>query len=161
MTRQNVEARIGKEDYNKMKQDGPEAQTWTDFEEDCEAVKRARASKINDSGCSAYQVCFRQDSSTGGRCRFGVWSRPRRSQPAADRRIATGTVDDCETHCPAGKSGLGPQTSMETSPAPRSGTPQGRTGCWTTPFGSGYVERMQPRNQQTLFGTRAWSSATR
>ena len=39
-----------KEDYYKMTQDGPEAQTWTDFEEDCDAVNQARASKINDSG---------------------------------------------------------------------------------------------------------------
>ena len=36
----------------------------------------------------------------------------------ADRRIGTGTVDDYETPCPTGKSSLGPQTSMETSPAP-------------------------------------------
>ena len=34
-----------KEDYYKMTQDGPEAQTWTDFEEDCDAVNQARASK--------------------------------------------------------------------------------------------------------------------
>ena len=47
-----------KEDYYKMTQDGPEAQTWTDFEEDCDAVNQARASKINDSGCSAYQRVF-------------------------------------------------------------------------------------------------------
>ena len=39
-----------KEDYYKMTQDGPEAQTWTDFEEDCDAVNQARASKIYDSG---------------------------------------------------------------------------------------------------------------
>ena len=39
-----------KEEYYKMTQDGPEAQTWTDFEEDCDAVNQARASKINDSG---------------------------------------------------------------------------------------------------------------
>ena len=45
-----------------------------------------------------------------------MWrSRPRRSEPAADRRIGTRTVDDYETQCPAGKSSLGPQTSMETS----------------------------------------------
>ena len=30
-----------------MTQDGPEAQTWTDFEEDCDPVNQARASKIN------------------------------------------------------------------------------------------------------------------
>ena len=47
-----------KEDYYKMKQDGPEAQTWTDFEEDCDAVNQARASTINDSGYSAYQRVF-------------------------------------------------------------------------------------------------------
>ena len=46
-----------KEDYCKMRQDGPEAQT-TDFEEDCDAVNQARASKINDSGYSAYQRVF-------------------------------------------------------------------------------------------------------
>ena len=32
-----------KEDYSKMKQDGPEAETWTDFEEDSDAVNHARA----------------------------------------------------------------------------------------------------------------------
>ena len=47
-----------KEDYYKMTQDGPEAQTWTDFEEDGDAVNQARASKINDSGYSAYQRVF-------------------------------------------------------------------------------------------------------
>ena len=47
-----------KEDCYKTTQDGPEAQTWTDFEEDCDAVNQARASKINDSGYSAYQRVF-------------------------------------------------------------------------------------------------------
>ena len=47
-----------KEDYYKMTQDGSEAQTWTDVEEDCDAVNQARASKINDSGKSAYQRVF-------------------------------------------------------------------------------------------------------
>ena len=32
-----------KEDYCKVTQDGPEAETWTDFEEDCDAVNQARA----------------------------------------------------------------------------------------------------------------------
>ena len=41
-----------------MTQDGPEAQTRTDFEEDCDAVNQTRASKINDSGKSAYQRVF-------------------------------------------------------------------------------------------------------
>ena len=58
MARQNVRARIGKEEYYKMTQDGSEAQTWTDVEEDCDAVNQARASKINDSGKSAYQRVF-------------------------------------------------------------------------------------------------------
>ena len=44
-----------KEDYHKMTQDGPEAQTWKDFEEDCDTANQARASKINDSRYSAYQ----------------------------------------------------------------------------------------------------------
>ena len=43
-----------KEDCYKMTQDGPEAQKWTDSEEDCDAVKPASASKINDSRYSAY-----------------------------------------------------------------------------------------------------------
>ena len=47
-----------KEDCYKTTQDGPEAQTWTDFEEDCDAVDQARASKINDSGYTAYQRVF-------------------------------------------------------------------------------------------------------
>ena len=43
---------------NGKTQDGPEAQTWTDFEEDCDAENQARASKINDSGHSAYHRVF-------------------------------------------------------------------------------------------------------
>ena len=55
-----MRARIGRKTTT-MTQDGPEAQTWTDFEEDCDAcdaVNQARASKINDSGYSAYQRVF-------------------------------------------------------------------------------------------------------
>ena len=55
-----------------MTQDGPEAQTWTDFEEDCDAVNQARASKINDSGYSAYQRVFGRTPRTGGRWHVGV-----------------------------------------------------------------------------------------
>ena len=111
----------------RLLQDGPEAQTWTDFEEDCDAVNQARASKINDSGYSPYQRVFGKN--------------PPQMEDAilecggADRRIGTGTIDDYETHCPAGKSSLGSQTSMETSPAPRSETLQGRTARWTTSLG--------------------------
>ena len=46
------------EDFFKMTGDGPEAQTWTEFEEDCAAVNQARTSKISDSGYSAYQHVF-------------------------------------------------------------------------------------------------------
>ena len=46
------------QDYYKMTQDGPEAQTWMDFEEDCDAVNQAGASKVNDGGYSAYQRVF-------------------------------------------------------------------------------------------------------
>ena len=132
--------------YYKMTQDG-----WTDFEEDCDAVNQARASKINDSRYSAYQRVFGRNPPQMEDAIF--WN--------VEERIGTRTVDDYETHCPAGKSSLGPQTSMETSPAPRRETLQARTACWTTPLVFGDVERMQPRNEQTLFGTRAWSSATR
>ena len=41
-------------------------------------------------------------------------------------------VDDYETHCPTGRPGIASQTSMETSPAPRSETLQGGTARWTT-----------------------------
>ena len=44
-----------KEDYYQMRQDGPEAQTWADIEEDCDAVNQARASKINGRGYNANQ----------------------------------------------------------------------------------------------------------
>ena len=56
MARQNVQARTGRKDFYKMTQDGPEAQTWKDFEEDCDAVNQARASKNNDSGYSGYSA---------------------------------------------------------------------------------------------------------
>ena len=48
---------MARQNVHKMTQDGPEGQ-WTDFEEDCDAVNQARASKINDSGYSAYQRVF-------------------------------------------------------------------------------------------------------
>ena len=130
---------------------GSEAQTWTDFEEDCDAVNQARASKINDLGYSAYQRVFGKIPSNG-RCCFGLWrSRPGRSELLADRRIGTGTIDDSETHCPSGKLGIGSQTSMETSPAPRSKTPQGRTARWTTSLVlETWSERRKKTNQRFL-----------
>ena len=141
-----------KEDNYKMTQDGPEARTWTDFEEDCDAVDQARASKNQRQRVQRVPTCFRQESSSNGRCCFAMWrSRPRHSEPAADMRIGTRTVDDCETHCPAGKSSLGPQTSMETSPAPRSETLQGRTARWTTSLVlETWSERSKKTNQRFL-----------
>ena len=47
-----------KGNYFQTTQDGPEAQTWTDFEEDCDAMNQVRASKINDSRYSACQRVF-------------------------------------------------------------------------------------------------------
>ena len=122
-----------KEDYYKTTQDSPEAQTWTDFEEDCDAVNQARAPKINDSGNSAYQSVFGRDPpqiedailECGG-ADLRVVSRQ------TNRRTDTGTVDDCATPCPPSKFSLGPHTSLETSPAPRCETLQGRTACWST-----------------------------
>ena len=74
-----------------------------------------------------------------------------RSEPATDRRIGTGTVDDYETHCPTGKPGIGSQTSMETSPAPRSETLQGRTARGTTSLVlETWNERSKKTNQRFL-----------
>ena len=156
MVRQNVQD--WKEDYYKTTQDGSEAQTWTDFEEDCDAVNQARGSKINDNEYSAYQRVFgrnlpqMEDAILVRRSRS--WGR----EQATNKRTGTRTVDDQETPCPPRKFSLGPQTSLETSPAPRCQTLQRPTACWTTPLVFGDVKRVQPRNRQTLFGTQAWSS---
>ena len=83
-----------KEDCYKMTQDGPEAQTWTDFEEDCDAVNQARASKINDSGCSAYQRVFGKNPPQmedavleRGRADLGVVSRQQTGELAQERSM--------------------------------------------------------------------------
>ena len=100
-------------------------------------------------------TCFRQESSPDGRCCFGVWrSRPGRCEPAADRRIGTGTVDDYETHCPTGKPGIGSQTSMETSSAPRSEKLQGRSARWTTSLVLETWSERSKKDLPALFGTR-------
>ena len=83
-----------------MTQDCPEAQTWTDFEEDCDAVNQARASKINDSGYSAYQRVF---GNNPPQMENAVLECGGADQ---DKRIGTGTAEDYGTHCPAGKSSL-------------------------------------------------------
>ena len=81
-------------------------------------------------------------------------SRPKGGEQATNKRNVTGTVDDYETPCPPSKLGLGSQTSMETSPAPRSETLQGRTARWTTPLVLGDVVRAQQKDQPALSGTR-------
>ena len=70
-----------KDDHYKMSQDGPEAQTWTDFEEDCDAVNQARASKINDSG---YQRVFGLEC---GGADLGVVSRQQTGELAQERSM--------------------------------------------------------------------------
>ena len=143
-----------KEDYYKMTQYGHEAKTWTDFEDDCDAVNQARASKINDSGYSAYQRVFGNKLAPMEDALLEWRRKPRRSEPAADRRIGTGTVDDYETHCPTGKPGIGLETSMETSLAPRNETLKGRTARWTTSLVLEPWRRMQQKDQPAVFGTR-------
>ena len=80
-----------KEDYYRMTQDGPEAQTWTDFfEEDCDAVHQARASKINDSGYSAYQRVFGRNPPQMVECGgadLGVVSRQQTGELAQERSM--------------------------------------------------------------------------
>ena len=64
---------------------------------------------------------------------FGVRrSRSRGREQATKRRIGTRTVDDYETLWPPGKFSLGPQTSLETSPAPRCEAQQRRAARRTT-----------------------------
>ena len=97
-------------------------------------MNQVRASKINDSGYSAYQRVFGRNPPQM-EMPFGVRkSRSRGREQASNRRTGTRTVDDYETPCPTGKFSLGPQTSLETSPAPRSETLQGRAACWTPPL---------------------------
>ena len=52
-----------KEDYCKMTQDGTEASTRKVFEEDRVTVNQTKASKNNDSRCSAYQRVLGRNSS--------------------------------------------------------------------------------------------------
>ena len=77
-----------------MTQDGPEAQTWTDFEEDCDAVNYAKASKINDSGYSAYQRVFGKNPPQmedavleSGGADLGVLSRQQTGELAQERSM--------------------------------------------------------------------------
>ena len=136
-----------KEDYYKMTQDDSEAQTWTDFEKDCDAVNQARASKINDRGKSAYQHVFGKNPPQMGDA--VLESRPGRSEPAADRRIGTGTINDYETHCPTSKPGTGSQTSIELCTTQRNTT---RANCTldTSLVLETWSDRSKKNNQRFL-----------
>ena len=80
-------------------------------------------------------ACFERKSPTDGRCHFGVRrSRCRGREQASSRRTGTKTVDEKDTPCLPCKLSLGPQTSLQTSPAPRCEALQGRTACSTTPL---------------------------
>ena len=129
------------EDSHKTTQDGTEAQTWTDFEEDCDAVNQARASKIKDSRYSACQRVFGRNLpqmedailECGG-ADLGVVSRQQTGELAQERSMTMRR--------------LGPQTSLETSPAPRCETQQGRAACWTNPLVlATWSERKQETNK--------------
>ena len=89
-----------------MTHDCPEAQTWADVEEDCDAVNQAGASKINDCGYSVYQwVSGRSPPQLEdailecGGVDLGV--------EATNMGIDAGKVDDHETYCPSGELGSG------------------------------------------------------
>ena len=104
----------------------PEAQTWTDFEEDCDAVNKARASKINDGEYSAYQRVFGRNPH---RWKMPFWS----AVGVVSRQQAGELAQERSTTMRPSKFSLGPQTSLETSPPPRCETQQLRTARWTTP----------------------------
>ena len=140
-----------KEYFYKMTQDGPEAQTWTDFEEDCDAVNQARASKINDGGYRAYQRVFGRNPTQMEDANLECGrSRPRCSEPA-DRRTGTGTADEYEAPCPTGKSSLGPRTSMETSPCTTQRNTTRANCTLDNPSGFGDVERMPQKKPTSAF----------
>ena len=138
-----------KEDYNKMTQDGPKAQTWTDSVEDCDAVNQARASKINDSGYSAYQHVFGKNPpqmedavlECGG-ADLGVVSRQQTGELAQERsmtmrRIALITNVDGNELC---------TTPRNTA----------RANCTLDNLsGFGDMERSQQKDQPALSGIRA------
>ena len=102
-------------------------------------MNQARASKINDSGYSAYQRVFGKN--------------PPQMEDAVCVECggAEGTVDDHEAHCPASKPGIGSQTSMETSRAPRSETLQERTARWTTPLVLETWSELSKKNPTSAF----------
>ena len=142
-----------KEDYYKMTQDGPEAPTWKDFEEDCDAVNQARASKINDSRYSGYPRVFGRNPpqmedavlECGGADR-GVVSQQQTGELAQERLMMTMRRIALQASLALS------QTSMETSLILRKTT---RANCTLdNSSGFGDVERMQQKDQPALSGTR-------
>ena len=160
MVRQNVQERIGRKTITRQHKTAPKHRRGRILKRTVcrEPSQHQKSTTVDTVHISPFSAAIPTD----GRCHFGVRrSRSGGREQATNRRTGTRTVDGCETPCPPSKFSLGPQTSLETSPAPRCETLQGRTACWTAPSGFGDVERTQSRSQQTLFGIRAWSSATR
>ena len=113
-------------------------------------MNQARASKINDSGYSACQRFF-AEIPTDGRCHCGVRrSRSGGCEQAICRRTGTRTVEDCETSLALDHKCLWKRALHHAAKHCKGELHIGQ------PSRFGDVERMQPRNQQTL-----WSSATR
>ena len=163
MVRLNVLARIGKKTTTRCHKTTPKAQTRTDFEEDCDAVNQARASKINESGYSAYQRVFGRNlpqtedaiMECGGADQ-GVVGKQQAGDLTQERSMIMRR--------------LALQASLaldhkrrwkRNEPCTMQQNITSVNYMLDNPFGSGDVERMQPRNQQMLFGTRVLSSATR
>ena len=102
-----------------MTQDGPETQTRTDFEQDCDAVNQARASKINDSGNSASQRVFCKNPpqmedailECGG-ADLGIVSRQQVGELTQERSMTVRRLALQESFA------FGPHTMLETSLAP-------------------------------------------
>ena len=143
-----------KEDYYKMTQNGSEASTRKVFLRGPRRREPSQGVKSQRQRVQCAPTCFRQESSSDERCCFGVWrSRPRRSKPAADRRICKGTVDEYETHRPTGKPGIGSQTSMETSPAHAAKHYKGELHLGQQPlwfWRRGWSERSKKTNRRIL-----------
>ena len=117
-----------------MTQDGTEAQTWTDFEEDCDAVNQARASKINDGGYSAYQRVFGRNPTQmedvileSGGADLGVVSRQ-------TGELALERSTNMRRLALQASLALDHERRWKRAPPPRNETLQGRTARWTTPL---------------------------
>ena len=138
-----------------------EAQTWTEFEEDCDAVNQARASKSMTvdtvpTSVSSLETLHRW------RMPFGMRrERPRGRWQATSKRTDTRTVDDCETPCPPCKPGLGPQTPLGASLAPCSKTLPKRITCWTAPLVLVTCSECSQDTNKCFCGTQVLSLATR